>query len=508
LNASAFIKNKILYEIDRYENISNISPEISIVRNYIEFMLSLPWGIYTDEEKDLNLIKSNLDKNHFGLEEVKLRIIEYLAVKKESKNINSPIICLVGPPGVGKTTLASSIAESIGMNFVKISLGGVDDEAIIKGHVRTYLGAVPGKIIDGIKRAKSSNPVFLIDEIDKMSSTYKGDPASALLEVLDSTQNKFFKDNYLEEEFDLSKTLFIATANDINKIPVALKDRLEIINISGYTELEKIEIAKKYLIPIICKSHSIKNIKISDKDLLNIIRFYTKESGLRELDRMLSKIVRKIVTDKVIDNKKLDLNVKDLENYLGKKVYENQEMVSEVGSVNALAYTNSGGDIIPIESNYFDGKGDIVLTGSLGDVMLESAKIALSYIKSNYKLFNIDKDIFKSDIHINVPNIAVKKEGPSAGVAITTSLISSLSNLEVSNKVAMTGEITLRGNILKVGGIKEKIIGAYINNVDTVFIPHSNLIDIEDIPKEIKDKITFIPVKKYEEIYNYLCKKA
>ncbi len=504
LNVKDSIKEKINYEIDRYESMSSISPEVSIVRNYIEVMLNLPWNINTKDIEDLSIIKDNLDKTHYDLNEVKLRIIEYLAVKKQSSNVDTPIICLVGPPGVGKTTLAYSIAENIGRKFVKISVGGVDDEAIIKGHIRTYLGSTPGKIIDGMRRAKSSNPVFLIDEIDKMSNNYKGDPSSALLEVLDSNQNKYFKDNYIEEEFDLSNVLFITTANDVSTIPDALKDRLEIIDITGYTEIEKLEISKKHLIPIICEKHGIKNIKISDEEILNIIRYYTKESGLRQLNRMLSKIIRKIVTNKVTNKKRINLTINNIEEYLGKRIYETDEIVSDIGIVNGLAYTNCGGDILPIEVNYYEGNSNLILTGSMGNVMLESAKIALSYIKANYKLFGIDYDIFKNDIHINVPNIAIKKEGPSAGVAITTSLISALSNFEVSNKIAFTGEITLRGNILKVGSIKEKIIGAYINNIDTIFIPYSNLSDLEELQPEIKDKIKFIPVKKYEEVYNYL----
>ena len=498
------IKEKLNHEIDRYESMSSMSPEISIIRNYIEVVLNLPWNINSEDIEDLNVIKENLDKTHYDLFEVKTRIIEYLAVKKQSSSVDTPIICLVGPPGVGKTTLAYSIAKSIGRKFVKISVGGVDDEAFIKGHIRTYLGSTPGKIIDGIKRAKTSNPVFLIDEIDKMSSNYKGDPSSALLEVLDSNQNKYFKDNYVEEEFDLSNVLFITTANDVSTIPEALKDRLEIIDINGYTEIEKLEIAKNYLIPIICEKHGINNIKISDENILNIIRFYTKESGLRELNRMLSKIVRKVVTNKVVNKKRISLTINNIEEYLGKRLFETDEIISDIGIVNGLAYTVSGGDILPIEVNHYEGSSNLILTGSMGNVMLESAKIALSYIKSNYKLFGIDYDIFKNDIHINVPNIAIKKEGPSAGVAITTCLISALSNFKVSNKIAFTGEITLRGNILKVGSIKEKIIGAYINNVDTIFIPHSNLSDLEELQEEIKNKIKFIPVKKYEEIYSYL----
>ncbi len=504
LNASEEIKDKIIYEIDRYENMSSMSPELSIVRNYIDFMLSLPWNKKTTDIEDFKLIRENLDKKHYDLNEVKLRIIEYLAVKKHSSSVDTPIICLVGPPGVGKTTLAYSIAEAIGRKFVKISVGGVDDEAIIKGHIRTYIGSSPGKIIDGIKRAKSSNPVFLIDEIDKMSNTYKGDPRSALLEVLDSNQNKYFKDNYLEEEYDLSNVLFITTANNIDNIPNELRDRLEIININGYTELDKLEITKKHIIPTICSKHGIGNIKINDEDILNIIRYYTKESGLRELERLISKIVRKIVTDKVISNKRIVLTIKNIEEYLGKRIYDKEEIVSEVGIVNSLVYTSFGGDITSIEVNHYEGSGNITLTGSLGDVMLESAKIALSYIKANHKLFNIDYNIFKDDIHINIPNIAIKKEGPSAGISITTAIISALSNMSVNKNIAFTGEITLRGNILKIGGLKEKVIGAYLNNIDTIFIPYSNINDLDSIPQEIKSKIKFIPVKKYEEVYEYL----
>jgi len=504
LDCNEEIKNKIIYEIDRYENMSSMSPELSIVRNYIDFMLSLPWNKKTTDIEDFKLIRENLDKKHYDLDEVKLRIIEYLAVKKHSSSVDTPIICLVGPPGVGKTTLAYSIAEAIGRKFVKISVGGVDDEAIIKGHIRTYIGSSPGKIIDGIRRAKSSNPVFLIDEIDKMSNTYKGDPRSALLEVLDSNQNKYFKDNYLEEEYDLSNVLFITTANNIDNIPNELRDRLEIININGYTELDKLEITKKHIIPTICSKHGIGNIKISDEDILNIIRYYTKESGLRELERLISKIVRKIVTDKVISNKRIVLTIKNIEEYLGKRIYDKEEIVSEVGIVNSLVYTSFGGDITSIEVNHYEGNGNITLTGSLGEVMLESAKIALSYIKANHKLFNIDYSIFKDDIHINIPNIAIKKEGPSAGISITTAIISALSNLSVNKNIAFTGEITLRGNILKIGGLKEKVIGAYLNNIDTIFIPYSNLNDLDSIPQEIKSKIKFIPVKKYEEVYEYL----
>lgn len=504
LKANSSIKDKLISEINKYEDSLPASPETNLVKNYIDYMLKLPWGVETSDLEDLSEIKSNLDKTHFGLDEVKTRIIEYLAVRKQSKNIESPIICLVGPPGVGKTSLAYSIAESMGRKFTKISVGGIDDYSYIKGHTRAYIGATPGKIIDGIMRSKSSNPVFLIDEVDKMQTGYKGDPASALLEVLDTTQNKYFKDNYIEEEYDLSKVLFILTANDVSNIPMTLRDRLEIVNISGYTDLEKLSITKNYIIPRVCESHGISNFRISDEDILDIIRYYTKESGLRELNRVISKIARKVVTDKYLNNKRLTLTIKDIEKYLGKRKYEKENISDEIGVVNGLAYTSTGGDIVPIESSYFKGKGDLIITGSIGDIMYDSAKIALSYIKANYKLFNIDYSLFDNDIHINIPNIALKKDGPSAGVTLTTSLISTLTNMKVKSNIAMTGEITLRGNVLRVGGIKEKIIGAYINNIDTIFIPFSNLADLDNIPEEIKEKIRFIPVKNYKEIYDII----
>lgn len=504
LDVKDSIRNKILYEIDRYENMSSISPEINMVRNYIDLMLSLPWNKYTSDIKDLKVVEENLNKTHYGLNDIKSRILEYLAVKQHSNMINAPIICLVGPPGVGKTTLASSIAQSVGRNFVSISVGGVDDEAIIKGHIRTYLGSNVGKIIDGIKRSGSMNPVFLIDEIDKMSSNYKGDPNSALLEIFDYNQNKTFKDNYVEEEFDLSEVLFIATANNIEDIPYTLRDRLEIINIEGYTELDKLNIAKDYLIPNICKNHSISNIKISDTEILKIIRNYTNELGIRQLERMISKIIRKIVVDKYINKKRVSLTIKDVSCYLGKPIYEENDITSDIGIVNALACTKSSSNLVQIETNYFEGDGNIIVTGSLGDVMKESISVALSYIKANYKNFGLNRDIFKSDIHINVPNIALKKDGPSAGCAIVTSIISAFTDLKINNNISMTGEITLRGKVLKIGGLKEKAIGAYTNNIDTVFIPFSNIKELDDIDQEIKDKIKFIPVKNYEEIFNYL----
>lgn len=504
LDVSNSIRNKVSYEIDRYESMSSMSPEVSVVRNYIDLMLNLPWNKYTADIEDLNQISSSLNKSHYGLDTVKERILEFLAVKQHSNLVKTPIICLVGPPGVGKTTLAYSISKSMGRKFVKISVGGVDDEAIIRGHIRTYLGATPGRIIDGIKRAGSMNPVFLIDEIDKMSNKYKGDPSSALLEVFDGSQNKYFKDNYLEEEFDLSKVLFITTANSVDDIPYTLRDRLEIINIEGYTEYEKLAITKNYLIPNICENHSISNIKITDKGILKIIRNYTNELGIRDLERMISKIVRKIVVKKYIDKKDISLTIKNIEDYLGKPIYDDFKLTSDIGVVNALAVTPSGGSLIQIEANYFDGTSDVIVTGSLGEVMKESVIIAVDYIKSNYKKFGINSSIFKSNIHVNVPNIALKKDGPSAGCSIVTSIISAFTKTKIGNNIAMTGEISLRGNVLKIGGLKEKAIGAYANNIDTIFIPHANISDLDEIPKEIKNKINFIPVKKYDEIFEHL----
>lgn len=509
LNAPTTIKSRIQNEINRYENLPDISPEIGVVRNYIDWMLELPWNNTTEDISDLNFISERLNKTHFGLEEAKMRIIEYLAVKKQNPKIKSPIICLVGPPGVGKTTLASSIADCINRKFVKISVAGINDESEIIGHRKSYVGASPGKIITGLKKAKSSNPVILIDEIDKMTKNYKGDPASALLEVLDSNQNMHFVDNYIEEAVDLSQVIFILTANNLDNIPYALKDRLEIIKIDGYSLYEKLDIAKKYLIPNSAKNHGIDNFKLNDNVIVNIIRNYTKESGVRELERAISKICRKIVTLIVKDGKKIEnisVHNNNLAKYLGKNKYiYNKKNENQIGVVNGLSCTASGGDVLPIEVNYYKGKGNLILTGSLGEVIKESAMIALSYIKANYKKFNIRyDDLINNDIHIHIPSGSVSKEGPSAGVTLTTSIISAFSNFKVSNDIAMTGEITLRGNILPIGGLKEKSMGAVMNNISKMFIPYGNINDLVDIPDDIKNKIKYIPVKNYLEIFKNL----
>ena len=506
IGAPEKIKERLNKELKRYDILPSSSPELGILRNYIDTLLSLPWGKYTTDNDDINSILDKLNEKHYGLSKVKQRIIEYLAVKIASPNVKSPIICLVGPPGVGKTSLCRSIAEALDRKFVKISVGGLNDENEIKGHRKTYLGAMPGRIIESMKKAKSCNPVFLIDEIDKLTKDYKGDPASALLEVLDPEQNKYYSDNYIEEEYDLSKVMFIVTANDINGIPSPLRDRLEIIELNSYTEYEKLSIAKEHLIPKLIKSHGNKQISFKEEVILNIIRHYTKEAGVRELERKLEEIIRKIVTNMVISKNDQEVIVSDVREYLGNNKYNyNSNIKSEVGVVNGLAYTVFGGDLIKIEVNYYKGSGKLVLTGSLGEVMKESATTALSYIKGNVDKFGIDYNIFnENDIHIHVPEGAIPKDGPSAGVTITTAIISALTNKEIDNNIAMTGEITLRGNVLPIGGLKEKSIGAIRSGVENVFIPSKNISDLDEIENEIKDKLNYIPVENYFELYSKL----
>ena len=477
-----------------------------MMKDYIEWMLSLPFEIETKDVTNLGEIQKTLDNNHYGMRDVKERILEYIAVKQNSKKEKSPILCLIGPPGVGKTSLAYSIAKSLNRNIATISVGGINDEAEIVGHRRTYVGALPGRIIQGMKKAGSSNPVFIIDEIDKMTKSVKGDPASSLLEVLDKEQNSHFSDHYIEEDFDLSKVLFIATANYEEQIPLELKDRLEIIHIPSYTEYEKKDIALNYLIPKLMDEVGLTPFEVvfESDAILEIIRCYTKEAGVRELSRMISKILRKIVKKMLLENNEAQVMVKkdSLEEYLGKKIYTfyRQKETLQVGVVNGLAYTPFGGDVLKIETTYYKGKGNLILTGSLGDVIKESASIALSYIKANYKKFNVADSIFSSDIHIHLPEGAVNKEGPSAGIALTTSIISAFSNKKISSKIAMTGEITLQGDVLAIGGVREKVLGAYRTGVKKIYLPKENKKDLEEIPKEIKDKIKFILVSNYQDI--------
>lgn len=508
LNCPKKVREKLEYEISRYEMCSSLSPEVGIIRNYIDWLINLPWDNFTKDEANLVKVKKYLDSTHSGLDKAKERIIEYLAVKQKTNNLKSPILCFVGPPGVGKTTLAKSIAKSIGRETTKISVGGINDEAEIVGHRRTYLGANPGLIIQGMKKAGTTNPVFIIDEIDKMTKDIKGDPASSLLEVLDPEQNNKFIDLFIEEEFDLSNVMFITTANYIEQIPNELRDRLEIIELYSYTEYEKLDIAKKHLIPKEITEHGLtsKNVRFTDDAILTIIRGYTKEAGVRELDRVIATVIRKIVKDIVMNNTKSNciINNGNIKKYLGNKKYldNNDKELLSAGVVNGLAYTPYGGDLLQVEVTYFSGTGNLVLTGSLGDVMKESATIALSYIKANAKTFKLDDKIFReNDFHIHVPEGAIPKEGPSAGVTLTTAILSSLLNKKVSSNVAMTGEVTLTGKVLPIGGLKEKSIAAFRSGIERVFIPKENEPDLEEIPKEIKNKIDFILVDDYIQIF-------
>lgn len=513
LKCNVKVKEKINRELVRYEAINSNSPELGMIRDYLDWMLNLPWNNTTKDNEDLTKVKAILDSSHYALDEVKTRILEYLAVKQNTNNLRSPIICLVGPPGVGKTSLAISIANSLNRKVAKISVGGINDEAEIIGHRRTYIGANPGRIIQGIRIAGTSNPVFIIDEIDKMTKDIKGDPASSLLEVLDPEQNKKFSDHYIEEEFDLSKVFFIATANYIEQIPYELRDRLEIINLSSYTEYEKLDIAKRHLIPKELEEHGLTplQLQVTDEAIMIMIRNYTKEAGVRELERIIATLFRKIVKEILLEKNTVFYKItpENIENYLGKKKYfytENSNK-NEIGVVNGMAYTIFGGDILPIEANIFKGKGDLILTGSLGEVMQESCQIALSYIKANTEEFNIDyKLLEENNIHIHFPEGAVSKDGPSAGIAITSALISIFKKQTVNYNISMTGEITLRGRILPIGGLKEKIIGAHRAGIKTVFLPKENEKDLEEIPEDIKKDITFNFVSNYIEIYKKLFK--
>ena len=512
LKCSPKVKDRIKREIARYEAINSNSPELGIVREYLDWMLNLPWNNITKDNEDLVKVKDILDSSHYALDDVKDRILEYLAVKQNTNSLRSPILCLVGPPGVGKTSLAISIAKSLNRKTAKISVGGINDEAEIIGHRRTYIGANPGRIIQGIRKAGTSNPVFIIDEIDKMTKGIKGDPASSLLEVLDPEQNNKFSDHYIEEDFDLSKVLFIATANYLEQIPYELKDRLEIINLSSYTEYEKLDIAKRHLIPKELEEHGLTplQVQIEENAIMTIIRNYTKEAGVRELERVIATLFRKIVKKILLEKDCSFYNITEnmLEEFLGKKKYlYSDNNNDEIGVVNGMAYTIFGGDILPIEVTLYKGQGKLTLTGSLGDVMQESCQIALSYIKANLKEFKINsKYLEENDIHIHVPEGAVNKDGPSAGITITTALISLLTNKKVNKDISMTGEITLRGRVLAIGGLKEKIIGAHRAGIKKIFLPKENEKDLEEITNDIKKDIEFIFVNNYNEIYNELFK--
>lgn len=500
------VKDKAYEELSRYEMLPQASGESGVVRTYLEWLLKTPWYQETNDVEDLNLVREKLDADHFGLNKVKDRILEYLAVKNMTGNLNAPILALVGPPGVGKTSLAKSVADSLNREFVKASLGGVRDEAEIRGHRRTYLGSMPGRIIQGMKKAGVQNPVFLIDELDKMASDYKGDPSSAMLEVLDPEQNTMFSDHYLEEPYDLSKVMFIATANYLGDIPEALRDRLEIINLSSYTEEEKLMIAKNHLIPKQIKVNGLtkSQFKMSDAQLRYVIRHYTREAGVRQLERVIASLVRKTVLAILKDGEKsVTINKELVHKWLGNIIFEygQKEKKDQVGVVTGLAYTSFGGDILPIEVTHFDGKGRLIITGQLGDVMKESAEIAFGYVKSHAKEFNIKPEFFeKHDIHIHVPEGAVPKDGPSAGIALTTSLVSAITGRKVAADLAMTGEVTLRGNVLPIGGLKEKSLAAHRAGIHKIVIPKLNTKDLDEIPDTVKEAVEFVPVESVDQV--------
>ena len=500
------IKKHFEKELAKLQRMNPQVSEYSVQRNYLDLLLDLPWNEYTKDKFDLIKARKILDRDHFGLDDVKKRIIEYLAVLKLRNDMKSPILCLQGPPGVGKTSLGKSIAEAVGRKYVRISLGGLRDEAEIRGHRKTYIGAMPGRIIQNIKKANTSNPVFVLDEIDKLTSSSVGDPSSAMLEVLDPEQNKDFYDNYLEKGFDLSKVMFIATSNNLSSIQPALRDRMEIINVSGYTTEDKVQIGKKFLLPKQIKEHGLSknDVKIRPNVIEKIIDGYTKESGVRSLEKNIAKIVRNCAKN-IATQEKYDVNIKleDLKSILGpqKIIRDKYETNGVAGVVTGLAWTQVGGDILFIESIISPGKGKLSITGNIGKVMSESATIALQYIKSNAKRYNLNQEIFdKYNIHIHVPEGATPKDGPSAGIAMLTSLISLFTQKKIKSKLAMTGEITLRGKVLPVGGIKEKILAAKRANIKEIILCNQNKADVEEIKKEYVRGLKFHYVSKMSEV--------
>ncbi len=500
------IKKKVKSELSKFDMMPQGSLEGALIQSYLDVLMNIPWWEKTEDDEDLKHVEAILDEDHYGLENPKKRIVEYLAIKKLTGNLKSPILCFYGPPGTGKTSLGKSIARALGRKFFKCSLGGISDEAEIRGHRRTYVGALPGRIIQGMRKAGVTNPVFLLDEVDKLASSYKGDPASALLEVLDPEQNNQFNDNYVEEPYDLSDVLFICTANYLENIPGPLRDRLELIQLSSYTEIEKMHIAKEHLV---AKQISLNGLKpeqvvFEDDALRFIIRSYTREAGVRELERKIASCLRKVAVNfvKNPDCGVTTINVEKVREFLGVPYFEDtqKEKEPQVGVVTGLAYTEYGGDILPIEVNYFKGKGSLILTGHLGDVMKESASIALDYVKSNAEAFQVDPDLFvNSDIHIHVPEGAVPKDGPSAGVAMTCAIISCLSHRPVSPDVAMTGEVTLRGQALPIGGLREKSLAALRSGIKKIVVPKDNKKDVDELPKEVKDTLQIVYMSSVED---------
>jgi len=498
---------RVKHEFKKLKMMSPMSAEATVVRNYIDWILSLPWYEKTKEKLDIEEAEAILEEDHYGLQKPKQRILEYLAVQRLTKKVRGPILCFVGPPGVGKTSLARSVARATGRNFVRLSLGGVRDEAEIRGHRRTYIGALPGKIIQYLKKAKSNNPVFCLDEVDKMSTDFRGDPAAALLEVLDPEQNYAFNDHYLDLDYDLSNILFITTANTLHSIPLPLQDRMEIIRLPGYTELEKLNIAKQFLIKKQIKQNGLKeeNITFTDNAILNIIRLYTKEAGVRNLEREISSICRKVAKEVVKkgEETKIQITARSLHKYLGvpKFRYGQTEEKNTIGVATGLAWTEVGGELLQTEATVMPGKGNLVLTGKLGEVMQESAQAALSYVRSRSRLLKLPDNFYeKVDIHVHVPEGAIPKDGPSAGITLATAIVSALTGRPVNRDIAMTGEITLRGRVLPIGGLKEKILAAHRGGVSKVIIPMENKKDIEEIPKKILKKVELILVEHMDEV--------
>ncbi|MFJ7646180.1 endopeptidase La [Lysinibacillus sp. NPDC097279] len=499
-------KEAALKELDRYEKLPSASAESGVIRNYIDWLVSLPWTKATEDRMNIAHAEEILNRDHAGLEKVKERVLEYLAVRQLKNSLRGPILCLAGPPGVGKTSLARSVAESLDRKFIRISLGGVRDESEIRGHRRTYVGAMPGRIIQGMKKAGTINPVFLLDEIDKMSNDFRGDPAAAMLEVLDPAQNNTFSDHYIEEPYDLSNVLFIATANDLSTIPGPLLDRMEVISIAGYTEIEKAQITKNHLIPKQLKEHGLKKtqVVIKDEAVMDIIRYYTREAGVRGLERQIATLCRKIA--KIIvsgEKKRVTVNSKSVIEYLGKHRfrYGQAEEENQIGVATGLAYTTVGGDTLQIEVSLTPGKGKIQLTGKLGDVMKESAQTALSYVRTKIEDLNVDSEYFEThDIHIHVPEGAVPKDGPSAGITMATAIVSAILHRPIRREVGMTGEITLRGRVLPIGGLKEKTLSAHRAGLTTIICPKDNERDIEDIPESVREQLTFKLVSSADEV--------
>ncbi|SCZ09940.1 endopeptidase La [Alkaliphilus peptidifermentans] len=508
------INEKIEREIDRLLKLSPSSAETGVIRNYVDWVLGLPWNKETKDKLDLKESAKILDEDHYGLEKVKERILEYLAIRQLAKSMKGPILCLVGPPGVGKTSIAKSIARALNRKFVRMSLGGVRDEAEIRGHRRTYVGAIPGRIISAMRQVGSNNPVFLLDEIDKLASDFRGDPAAALLEVLDPEQNNSFTDHYLEIPFNLSRVMFVTTANSLDTIPRPLLDRMEVIRIAGYTEEEKLNIAQKYLLPKQIKEHGLKEsqLQISEKAVRDITNYYTRESGVRNLERQIANVCRKTAKRIIEEKAKLvRINPGNLKKYLGNPIfrYELANQKDEVGIVRGLAWTPVGGDTLSIEVTPMEGTGKLVLTGQLGDVMKESAKAGISYIRSRTEKFEINKNFHSTlDIHIHIPEGAIPKDGPSAGIAMATAVISALTNVQVYKDIAMTGEITLRGRVLPIGGVKEKVLAARRAGIKKVLLPIGNEKDMDDIPENIKKKMEFVLVEHMDEVLDHALKRG